>query len=229
MRSNDFLMDVKIFQKSVNYKTSRNGKLLGHKDMVVHWISRRVEYLSLPVEVKVDLVFESLKTVDMAMLILLTSLEQNMRFRKHCQLQEQVQAFQDLTTSTQEAKTVDGMIDDSILKLSPDDLLSQGDDIISEVASLDQRAVVIGGGIGIGAEASVMLSSQGIEASGISTSHGLGVQVSIDVDGQMTSSWESSSSRKLMKGIPDCVSTAVEWAQKPETLLKSSLTQSTHL
>lgn len=116
--------------------------------------------------------------------------------------------------STQEAKTVDGMIDDSILKLSPDDLLSQGDDIISEVASLDQRAVVIGGGIGIGAEASVMLSSQGIEASGISTSHGLGVQVSIDVDGQMTSSWESSSSRKLMKGIPDCVSTAVEWAQK---------------
>ena len=116
--------------------------------------------------------------------------------------------------STKEAKTVDGMIDDSILKLSPDDLLSQGDDIISEVASLDERAVVIGGGIGIGAEASVMLSSQGIEASGISTSHGLGVQVSIDVDGQMTSSWESSSSRKLMKGIPDCVSTAVEWAQK---------------
>ena len=116
--------------------------------------------------------------------------------------------------SAQKSNPVDGMLDDAILKLSPDDLLTQGDDIISEVSSLDERAVVIGGGIGIGAEASVMLSSQGIEASGISTSHGLGVQVSIDVDGQMTSSWESSSSRKLMTGIPNCVATAVEWAQK---------------
>ncbi|MBT3652692.1 MAG: hypothetical protein HN541_05240, partial [Euryarchaeota archaeon] len=116
--------------------------------------------------------------------------------------------------SAQKTNPVDGMLDEAILKLSPDDLLTQGDDIISEVASLDDRAVVIGGGIGIGAEASVMLSSQGIEASGISTSHGLGVQVSIDVDDQMTSSWESSSSRRLIEGIPDCVSTAVEWAQK---------------
>ena len=109
---------------------------------------------------------------------------------------------------------VEGMSDEAILNLSAEDLLMQGDDIISEVASLDKRAVVIGGGVGIGAEASVMLSSEGVEASGITTSHGLGVQVSIEENGQMTSSWESCSSRQLMEGIPSCVPTAVEWAQK---------------
>ena len=113
-----------------------------------------------------------------------------------------------------DAAPVDGMSDEAILNLSAEDLLTQGDAIISEVASLDNRATVIGGGIGIGAEASVMLSSQGIEASGITTSHGLGVQVSIEENGQMTSSWESCSSRKLMEDIPSCVPMAVEWAQK---------------
>jgi len=112
------------------------------------------------------------------------------------------------------ATPVEGMSDEAILKLSAEDLLMQGDAIISEVASLDKRAVVIGGGVGIGAEASVMLSSEGVEASGITTSHGLGVQVSIEENGEMTSSWESCSSRKLMEGIPSCVPMAVEWAQK---------------
>ena len=59
-----------------------------------------------------------------------------------------------------------------------------------------------------------MLSSEGVEASGITTSHGLGVQVSIEENGQMTSSWESCSSRKLMEGIPSCVPMAVDWARK---------------
>ena len=113
-----------------------------------------------------------------------------------------------------DASPVEGMSDDAILNLSAEDLLMQGDAIISEVSSLDKRAVVIGGGVGIGAEASVMLSSEGIEASGITTSHGLGVQVSIEENGQMTSSWESCSSRQLMEGIPSCVPMAVEWAQK---------------
>ena len=113
-----------------------------------------------------------------------------------------------------DATHVDGMRDDAILNLSAEDLLTQGDAIISEVSSLDKRAVVIGGGVGIGAEAGVMLSSGGVEASGITTSHGLGVQVSIEENGQMTSSWESCSSRRLMEGIPRCVPMAVEWAQK---------------
>jgi len=113
-----------------------------------------------------------------------------------------------------DASPVEGMSDGAILNLSADDLLTQGDAIISEVASLDKRAMVIGGGVGIGAEAGVMLSSEGVEASGITTSHSLGVQVSIEENGQMTSSWESCSSRKLMDGIPSCVPMAVEWAQK---------------
>lgn len=113
-----------------------------------------------------------------------------------------------------DAEPVEGLRDDAILNLTAEDLLLQGDDIISEVASLDERAVVIGGGVGIGAEANVMLTSEGVEATGITTSHGLGVQVSIEENGQMTSSWESCSSRKLMEGIPPCVPVAVEWAQK---------------
>ncbi len=113
-----------------------------------------------------------------------------------------------------DASPVEGMRDDAILNLSAEDLLTQGDAIISEVSSLDKRAVVIGGGVGIGAEAGVMLSSEGVEASGITTSHGLGVQVSIEENGQMTSSWESCSSRNLIEGIPSCVPMAVEWAQK---------------
>ena len=116
--------------------------------------------------------------------------------------------------NAEDAQPVGGMSDDAILKLSAEDLLTQGDDIIAEVASLDERAVVIGGGIGASVEASAMSSSEGIEASGIKTSHGLGVQVSIEADGQMTSAWESSSSRKLISGIPSCVPLAVEWAQK---------------
>ena len=113
-----------------------------------------------------------------------------------------------------DASPLEGMSDDAILNLSAEDLLTQGDAIISEVASLDKRAMVIGGGVGIGAEAGVILSSEGVEASGITTSHGLGVQVSIEENGQMTSSWESCSSRKLMDGIPSCIPMAVEWAQK---------------
>ena len=113
-----------------------------------------------------------------------------------------------------DASPIEGMRDDAILNLSAEDLLMQGDAIISEVSSLDKRAVVIGGGVGIGAEVGVMLSSEGVEASGITTSHGLGVQVSIEENGQMTSSWESCSSRQLMEGIPSCVPMAVEWAQK---------------
>lgn len=115
--------------------------------------------------------------------------------------------------SAMDSKPVDGLCDQRILNLGPEDLLEQADAVLSEVASLDARAVVTGGGLGVGATASAILSSEGIESSGITTSHGLGVQVSIDADDELTSSYEGDSSRQLLTDVPSCIANAVHWAQ----------------
>jgi len=60
----------------------------------------------------------------------------------------------------------------------------------------------------------VIYTSEGIESSGVTTSHGIGVQVSIDADDELTSSYEGESSRQRLEQVPICVSTAVDWAQK---------------
>ena len=70
---------------------------------------------------------------------------------------------------------------------------------------MDKRAVVTGGGLGVSATAGVLTSSEGIDHHGITTSHGLGVQVSIDENDQLTSSWQGESSKKLIEVIPNCV------------------------
>ncbi len=113
----------------------------------------------------------------------------------------------------QKSTDVLGRCDNRILDVSPEDLLEQADSILSEVSSLDSRAVVTGGGVGVSATAGAIVTSQGILSSGITTSHGAGVQVSIDENDELTSAWESSSSRKLLKSIPDCIETSVHWAQ----------------
>ena len=115
--------------------------------------------------------------------------------------------------SAQDAAPVNGLCDQRILDLGPEDLLEQADAVLGEVASLDARAVVTGGGLGVGATASAILSSEGIEASGITTSHGLGVQVSIDADDELTSSYEGDSGHRLLPDVPSCIASAVNWAQ----------------
>lgn len=115
--------------------------------------------------------------------------------------------------SAEDAPQVDGLFDQRILDLGPEDLLEQADAILNEVASLDARAVVTGGGLGVGATASAILSSEGIESSGITTSHGIGVQVSIDANDELTSSYEGDSSRQLLPDVPSSVASAVHWAQ----------------
>lgn len=115
--------------------------------------------------------------------------------------------------SEQEAEQVGGLYDKSIVEMDSESLLTQADLIISEVKSLDDRAVVTGGGIGVSANANAILTSQGIESGGLTTSHGVGVQVSIEENGQLTSSWQSSSSRSKLAEIPGCVARAVDWAQ----------------
>ena len=114
--------------------------------------------------------------------------------------------------SEQPSNEVSGLYDKSIVEMDSENLLTQADLIISEVASLDNRAVVTGGGIGVSASASAILTSEGIESGGITTSHGVGVQVSIEENGQLTSSWQSNSSRQKLAEIPSCISRAVEWA-----------------
>ena len=119
-----------------------------------------------------------------------------------------------LLPSEQKADKVAGLFDKNILSIGPEDLLEQADAILSEVSSLDERAVVTGGGLGVGASAGAIFSSEGIESSGVTTSHGIGVQVSIDADDELTSSYEGDSSRQRMTNVPDCVAVAVDWAQK---------------
>ncbi len=113
----------------------------------------------------------------------------------------------------QDAEKVDGLYDKSIIEIDSEHLLTQADAIISEVSSLDKRAVVTGGGIAVSANASAILTSEGIESGGLTTSHGVGVQVSIDQNEQLTSSWQSSSARNKLAEIPECVGRAVEWAR----------------
>ena len=76
-----------------------------------------------------------------------------MQSPKHSPLRKQAHRIEGFSLpNAMDASPVEGMSDDAILNLSAEDLLTQGDAIISEVASLDKRAMVIGGGVGIGAE-----------------------------------------------------------------------------
>ncbi|HII36923.1 MAG TPA: TldD/PmbA family protein [Candidatus Poseidoniaceae archaeon] len=122
--------------------------------------------------------------------------------------------------SEQSAQPVSGLYDSSVVDMSSEDLLIQADDIISEVASLDDRAVVTGGGIGVSANASAIYSSEGVNAAGVTTSHGVGVQVSIEQSDQLTSSWQSTSSRSRISQANECVNRAVEWAKLTRNPIK---------
>ncbi len=115
--------------------------------------------------------------------------------------------------SEQPAKDVGGRMDASILDLSPEDLLEQADGVLSHVKSLDDRATVTGGGVGVSATAGCLMTSEGILSSGMTTSHGIGLQVALDVDGELTSSYQGQSSRQQLPELPDCIGRAVHWAQ----------------
>ena len=118
--------------------------------------------------------------------------------------------------SEQAATKVGGMCDTNILNLGPEDLLEQADALLNAVKSADERAIVTGGGVGVSATASCLLNSEGILDSGLTTSHGLGVQVTIDNDGKMTSSYQGDSSRAKMVDVPDCIELAVDWALRTQ-------------
>ena len=115
--------------------------------------------------------------------------------------------------SEQNAQQVGGLFDKSIIDLDSEFLLNQADAIISEVSSLDSRAVVTGGGIGVSANAASILTSEGIDSGGLTTSHGVGVQISIEENDQLTSSWQSKSAKSQLPNVPECIERAVEWAQ----------------
>ena len=131
--------------------------------------------------------------------------------KKICGVSPSIDGFE--LPSNSNATEVKGMYDKSILSAEPEFLLSQGDDLISHVCSLDSEAKVTGGGIGVGVTASQILSSEGIDQAGLKSSHGLGVQVSIDKDEKITSSWQSYSQSGLIDFIPKEIDEAVHWAR----------------
>ena len=113
----------------------------------------------------------------------------------------------------QATSKVEGMLDKSILDVGPEDLLEQGDQVLAHVTEIDSRAVAVGGGIGVGASAGAIMTSSGIEAGGIHTSHGIGIHVSIDQDDLLTSSYEGETSRSMLENIESSVERAVHWSQ----------------
>lgn len=122
--------------------------------------------------------------------------------------------------SAEPAQNVGGRFDAKLLDVSPEDLLEQADGVLATVASIDERAVVTGGGVGISATASCFMNSEGILSSGVTTSHGIGLQVTIDVDGELTSSYQGQSSRTKLDEVPSCVERAVHWAQVTQNPLE---------
>ena len=111
------------------------------------------------------------------------------------------------------ATNVGGMKDKAILDMSPEDLLEQGDQVLTRVAELDSRAVAVGGGVGVGAGAGAIVTSSGIEDAGVYTSHGIGIHVSIEENDHLTSSYEGESSRTLLNDLTASVDKAVHWSQ----------------
>ncbi|DAC55754.1 MAG TPA: TldD/PmbA family protein [Candidatus Poseidoniales archaeon] len=122
--------------------------------------------------------------------------------------------------SEQPAEQVNGRMDRALLNMSPEDLLEQADGILSEVNSLDERAVVTGGGVGVSATAGCLMNSEGVLSAGMTTSHGIGLQVTLDADGELTSSYQGQSSRAKLPEVPECVSRAVHWAQVTQNPLR---------
>ena len=122
--------------------------------------------------------------------------------------------------SEQPAKQVNGRMDRALLNMSPEDLLEQADGILSEVNSLDERAVVTGGGVGVSATVGCLMNSEGVLSAGMTTSHGIGLQVTLDADGELTSSYQGQSSRAKLPDVPECVSRAVHWAQVTQNPLR---------
>jgi PmbA protein len=115
--------------------------------------------------------------------------------------------------ANQDAVKVEGMFDKELLNIDSEMLLEQGDQLLAKATELDSRACIIGGGIGISAGVGAIITSSGIEAGGSRTSHGVGVQLSIDEDGLMTSSYEGDTSRFELKNLDSSVEKAVHWAQ----------------
>jgi len=113
----------------------------------------------------------------------------------------------------QSVTKVEGLLDKKILDLGPEELLEQGDQVLTKVTEIDSRACATGGGIGVSASAGAILTSSGIEDGGIITSHGVGVHVTIDENDELTSSYEGESSRSLLTEITSSVDKAVHWAQ----------------
>lgn len=116
---------------------------------------------------------------------------------------------------------VEGMFDGRIEQLTAEDLLSAADDLVSISQSLCPQAVVTGGGVQAGVGVAAILTSEGIEDAGAISSHGFGVQLTIDDDGLLTSGWEGHSSRELLQAPDEVIAEAAWWASQTRNRTKA--------
>lgn len=117
------------------------------------------------------------------------------------------------------ASPVSGLHDRRLDDIQPDELLSLGRDMVAAVKDADARAVVTGGGLGVGLGAGALVTSSGIESSGIEGSMSGGVAVLIDEDDQPTSGWSGESSRSPLTDVDPLIRPAVNVASATRNLL----------
>ena len=110
--------------------------------------------------------------------------------------------------------SIEGMFDNNVDTLTVTDLLTSADDLLSITADLSQDAIVTGGGVGAGISAGAILTSEGIEDSGVKSSHSLGVQITIDKDDLLTSGWNSESKRHVITNPEGVVEHAIWWTEQ---------------
>ena len=105
------------------------------------------------------------------------------------------------------------MWDAEVDNVSPEQLMLQADSMLSTCKDFNPIAVITGGGISASCTAGALLTSQGISTSGMHSSHGGGIQVTIDEDDKLTSGWSSMQSFELLDDLSPICDEAVKLAE----------------
>jgi len=110
--------------------------------------------------------------------------------------------------------TVDGMFDAAVDAMTASELLATADDLLTITAGLEDSAVLTGGGVGAGISAGAILTSEGIEDSGVESSHSMSAQITIDADDLLTSGWNGLSLRQVITSPDEIIEEAMWWTKQ---------------
>ena len=120
------------------------------------------------------------------------------------------------------ATSVGGLYDRRLQDIAPDELLELGRQLVDSAKDADVRAVVTGGGVGVGLGADALVTSSGIEDSGIEGTMSAGLAVLIDEHDRPTSGWRGESGRAPITEVGHIAAPAVEIAASTRAVLDAA-------